>query len=143
MGVINCFEREYAFLSNFYPSPITYEGIKYPTVEAAFQAAKTPDMHMKTAIATVEHPGQAKRMGRKVVLREDWEEIKDQVMEDCLKLKFSDPVLREKLLATGDEELEEGNWWHDNYWGSCYCSRCGDVGKNKLGYLLMKIRKEI
>lgn len=141
--MINCFEREYAFLSNFYPSPIEYEGIKYPTVEAAFQAAKTPDMHMKVAIATAEHPGKAKRMGRKVVLREDWEEIKDKVMEDCLKLKFSDPIMREKLLATGDEELEEGNWWHDNYWGSCYCSRCGDVGKNKLGYLLMKIRKEI
>ena len=141
--MINCFEREYAFLSNFYPSPIEYEGIKYPTVEAAFQAAKTPDLHMKMTIATAEHPGKAKRMGRKVILREDWEEIKDQVMEDCLRLKFSDPILREKLLATGDEELEEGNWWHDNYWGSCYCSRCGDVGKNKLGYLLMKIRKEI
>lgn len=141
--MINCFEREYAFLSNFYPSPIEYEGIKYPTVEAAFQAAKTPDMHMKVAIATAEHPGKAKRMGRKVVLCEDWEEIKDKVMEDCLRLKFSNPILREKLLATGDEELEEGNWWHDNYWGSCYCSRCGDVGKNKLGYLLMKIRKEI
>lgn len=141
--MINCFEREYAFLSNFYPSPIEYEGIKYPTVEAAFQAAKTPDLHMKMAIATTDHPGKAKRMGRKVVLREDWEEIKDKVMEDCLRLKFSDPVLREKLLATEDEELEEGNWWHDNYWGSCYCSRCGDVGKNKLGYLLMKIRKEI
>ena len=141
--MINCFEREYAFLSNFYPSPIEYEGIKYPTVEAAFQAAKTPDLHMKTAIATAEHPGKAKRMGRKVVLREDWEEIKDRVMEDCLRLKFSDPMLRKKLLATEDEELEEGNWWHDNYWGTCYCSRCGDVGKNKLGYLLMKIRKEI
>lgn len=141
--MINCFEREYAFLSNFYPSPIKYEGIKYPTVEAAFQAAKTSDLHMKMAIATADNPGKAKRMGRKVVLREDWEEIKDKVMEDCLRLKFSDPVLREKLLATGDEELEEGNWWHDNYWGSCYCSRCGDVGKNKLGYLLMKIRKEI
>lgn len=141
--MINCFEREYAFLSNFYPSPIEYEGIKYLTVEAAFQAAKTPDLHAKMAIATAEHPGKAKRMGRKVVLREDWEEIKDRVMEDCLRLKFSDPILREKLLATGDEELEEGNWWHDNYWGSCYCSRCGDVGKNKLGYLLMKIRKEI
>ena len=141
--MINCFEREYAFLSNFYPSPIEYEGIKYPTVEAAFQAAKTLDLHMKMTIATADNPGKAKRMGRKVVLREDWEEIKDQVMEDCLRLKFSDPILREKLLATGDEELEEGNWWHDNYWGSCYCSRCGDVGKNKLGYLLMKIRKEI
>lgn len=141
--MINCFEREYAFLSNFYPSPIEYEEIKYLTVEAAFQAAKTPDLHMKMAIATADHPGKAKRMGRKVVLREDWEEIKDRVMEECLRLKFSDPVLREKLLATEDEELEEGNWWHDNYWGSCYCSRCGDVGKNKLGYLLMKIRKEI
>ena len=141
--MINCFEREYAFLSNFYPSPIEYEGIKYPTVEAAFQAEKTLDLHMKMTIATTDNPGKAKRMGRKVVLREDWEEIKDKIMEDCLRLKFSDPILREKLLATGDEELEEGNWWHDNYWGSCYCSRCGDVGKNKLGYLLMKIRKEI
>ena len=77
--MINCFEREYAFLSNFYPSSIEYEGMKYPTVEAAFQAAKTPDLHMKMAIATMDNPGKAKRMGRKVVLREDWEEIKDRV----------------------------------------------------------------
>ena len=77
-------------------------------------------------------------MGRKVNLRKDWEDVKIQVMENGLRLKFQDPTLRKKLLATEDEELVEGNPWGDRYWGVCNGS-----GKNKLGKLLMKIRKEL
>ena len=77
-------------------------------------------------------------------LRKDWEEVKTDVMRDGLRLKFQDPTLRAKLLATGDEELIEGNTWHDNTWGACCCPECAKKKKeNRLGKLLMQVRSEI
>ena len=64
-------------------------------------------------------------------------------MRDALRLKFAIPELREKLIATSDEELCEGTTWHDRFWGICTCDRCGGRGENHLGQLLMEIRKEI
>lgn len=143
--MINEFVNENEFLSNFYPSPIKDEkGIEYPTVEHYFQAAKTLDESERKAIAAAPTPGKAKQMGRNVNLRRDWEVIKEYIMYDALRLKFADPVLAEKLLATGDQDLEEGNWWHDNTWGNCKCDKCKDIpGKNLLGQLLMRVRSEI
>lgn len=92
----------------------------------------------KLKIAKATKPAKAKKMGRQVKLRKDWEDIKLQVMEKALRLKFQDSTLRKKLIATGDEELVEGNPWGDRYWGVYNGS-----GKNKLGKLLMKIRKEL
>lgn len=143
--MINNFDGEYRFLSNFANSKIVYEGIEYPTVEHAFQAAKTLNMNQRKEIAALKTPGEAKRAGRReVILRKDWEKVKDGIMYDLLKLKFENPVLRKKLIATGNELLEEGTTWHDNYWGNCYCDRCKNIsGKNMLGILLMKVRSEI
>jgi ribA/ribD-fused uncharacterized protein len=136
---ITSFENEFAFLSNFFHSPITYEGIKYPTVEAAFQAAKTFNESERKMIAAAETPGKAKRMGRKVQLRADWEQVKDGIMEELVRLKFtSSPTLAIQLWSTGDRELVEGNWWNDTYWGVC-----DGVGRNQLGKTLMKIRTEL
>ena len=138
------FEDEHAFLSNFYPSPFTHDGITYPTNEHFFQAMKTLDIAERKAIAAAETPGKAKRMGRQVQLRPDWEKVKLYYMELGLKLKFQDPELAKKLIETGDEELIEGNWWHDNTWGSCYCVKCSRIaGRNLLGMLLMELRKEL
>lgn len=137
--MIGTFDGEYAFLSNFYPSSITDEDyITYPTVEHYFQAMKTLDTGVRFYIAIQATPGQAKRLGRRLDLRPDWEFIKDSIMEKALRMKFSNPKLRKALLNTGDEYLEEGNTWGDQYWGVC-----NGVGKNKLGKLLMKIRQEI
>lgn len=142
--MIDNFEGKYRFLSNFYNSEIEYEGIVYPTVEHAFQAAKTMDISERQQIANLETPGAAKRAGRRVALRKDWEQVKDQVMYDCIKAKFSNPELAKMLLATGDEELVEGTTWHDNYWGNCICEKCKDKqGRNQLGKTLMKVREEI
>lgn len=144
--VIDKFDDEYAFLSNFYPSKILYNGHKLwfaPTIEHAFQASKTIDAEEEYDIIMAYTPGQAKKLGRHCHIRQDWEEIKDDVMYKLLKKKFSIPELRNKLLATGDVMLIEGNWWHDNYWGSCACKKCNNNGKNKLGELLMQIRKEL
>lgn len=137
--MIDKFDGEYAFLSNFYPSSIfdSNDGFTYPTVEHFFQAKKSLILKEREMISKADTPGKAKRMGRKVQLRSDWEDIKLLVMEDALRRKFSKARFREALLATGDEELIEGNWWGDTFWGVCK-----GVGENNLGKLLMKIRED-
>ena len=141
--MINKFDGEYAFLSNYYNSPFTIDGITFPTVEHWFQAYKTTDEKEFKKIAGAPTPGAAKRLGRQVSLRSDWEEIKDTVMMEGLVHKFAIPELKEKLLATGDEELIEGTTWHDRTWGICTCSKCKGQGENRLGKALMKIRTQI
>lgn len=141
--MINNFDGKYAFLSNFYNSPISDGHTTFPTVEHYFQAAKTDSMQDYLAIANAKTPGEAKRLGRRVHLRADWEEVKDQVMLDALRKKFSNENLKQELGNTKDEILVEGNTWHDNYWGNCHCEKCSNKeGTNKLGNLLMKIREE-
>lgn len=141
--IIDCFDGEFAFLSNFYESPCEFEGVVYPTVEHAFQAAKTLDQLERQEIAAAPTPGKAKRMGRKVQLREDWELVKTDVMRECLKSKFSHPVLKMQLLATKDATLIEGTTWHDRCWGICTCPECKGAGENRLGKLLMELREEL
>lgn len=137
--MINSFSGEYRFLSNFFESRFEYEGISYTTAEHAFQQAKTLDPEWKQIIRSCPTPALAKRAGRSVKLRSDWEEVKDQIMEDILRAKFTQNsyVLR-ALINTGDEELVEGNTWNDTYWGVC-----DGEGKNMLGKMLMKIRSEL
>jgi hypothetical protein len=140
--VIDSFEGKFAFLSNFYPSPVTHQGAEYPTVEHAFQAAKTLDAEERERVRASATPGQAKRMGQRVALRSDWEQIKIEVMRRLLAEKFKDNLLRDALLATGAATLIEGNTWHDNFWGDCRCDRCRKrIGANNLGNLLMEVRE--
>jgi len=142
--MINKFEGKYAFLSNFYASVVQEDGITYPTIEHYFQAQKTLNPFERKEIAAAATPGQAKRAGRNVTLREDWEEVKDDVMLQGLRLKFNIEELANMLIATGDAALIEGNWWCDNTWGSCACPKCENtVGENRLGKLLMQVREEI
>lgn len=142
--MITEFDGKYAFLSNFFHSPFTYDGIEYPTNEHFFQAMKTLDQEERKKIAAADSPGKAKRMGRHVQLREDWEEIKEAVMLEGLYLKFTDKQLADWLLETGNGQLIEGNFWCDQTWGSCNCPKHKDIpGKNLLGKLLMKVRSEI
>lgn len=92
-------------------------------------------------MANAKTPGMVKRAGRAIDLRPDWEKIKVDVMYDALQLKFQDPELRAKLIATKPARLIEGNTWHDNYWGDCHCEQCKNkIGQNKLGILLQKVR---
>lgn len=98
-AVIDSFSGQYRFLSNFYPSVIDYEGFEYPTVEHAFQAAKTYDLNERRRIAASATPGDAKRRGRKVKLRDDWETVCRDVMLELIREKFSIPFLTHSLPA--------------------------------------------
>lgn len=136
--MIDKFRGDYYFLSNFYPASVLYEGILYPSNEAAFQSAKTLDRNVRLQFVRLT-PKEAKRKGRKVALREDWEYGKFYIMYQIVKAKFIQHTdLKEKLLATGEEELVEGNSWNDRIWGVCR-----GRGKNKLGKILMAVRKEL
>lgn len=133
--VIDRFTGQYAFLSNFYPSPVLQDGAIYPTVEHAYQASKTDVEYVRKLIRQAATPGIAKRLGRSVLLRYEWDNLKIDVMRDLLRKKFLIPELRQKLLQTGNAELIEGNYWGDTYWGVC-----DGVGENRLGKLLMEER---
>lgn len=135
---IDSFSGPYAFLSNFSPSSISVDGIEYPTVEHAYQAAKTLDENERRRIAKLPNAAAAKKAGRQVVLRREWEQVKVAVMRDLLQRKFADPHLQAKLRATADEKLVEGNWWGDRFWGVC-----NGRGENWLGKLLMEIRAQL
>ena len=135
--MINSFSGEYRWLSNFWVCEVEYDGVIWPSSEHAYQAAKSLDSEYKKQMLACNTPGQTKKLGKKVELRSDWDEVKLGIMEEILRAKFSNPQLREALLQTGTEELVEGNWWHDVYWGVCK-----GVGQNNLGKILMKLREE-
>lgn len=136
---IDRFEAEYSWLSNFSSYPATYQGVEYPTAEHAFQAAKTLDLRVRDEIKNFPTPGKAKRAGRTLHLRDAWEgAVRYQAMKDILRSKFSDPQLRDMLLATGDQILIEGNSWGDHTWG-----QVDGKGVNLLGWFLMELRDEL
>jgi len=113
--MINVFDGEYAFLSNFYECEVTYNGLSYKNSEAAFHAQKTLDETEREKFINL-NPSVSKKLGRKIALRDDWEDVKTKIMYEICYAKFSqNPNLKNKLLATGDEYLEEGTYWHDNY----------------------------
>lgn len=117
------------------------KGNTYQTVEHAYQAAKTTEDRWRAVILACETPGEAKKAGRALQLREDWDDVKDSIMETLLRKKFYDPLLRAALIQTGSVELVELNYWHDNYWGECSCNGCkAKIHNNRLGILLMRTR---
>jgi ribA/ribD-fused uncharacterized protein len=143
--MIDSFRGKYFFLSNIYPVTIRrvfngYE-IKYPSLENAFQAEKTNSLDERTEISKMK-PLKARAYGKRIRLGKnsliDWDEKKLAIMEDLIRQKFSEnSELRELLISTGDEYIEEGNYWGDTFWGTC-----GGKGKNHLGKILMKVRRE-
>jgi ribA/ribD-fused uncharacterized protein len=142
---IDDFRGNYHFLSNFEPAEVTLDGIKFPTVEHAYQAAKTLEPQARQQILGASTPGLARKMGRKLCQRPDWPDVKVKAMQDLVAQKFDGhPDLVKLLLATGDIELVEGNTWHDNFWGDCRCPSCAKInGQNWLGRILMEVRERL
>ena len=134
--MINSFRGKYSFLSNMYVCNVVYDGMKFKCSEAAFQAAKVKDKNLRVKF-TLMDGYEAKREGRKVKLREDWDDVKLNIMGRILLDKFCrNKELGIALIESGNELLVEGNNWGDRYWGVC-----NGVGENNLGKLLMRLRK--
>lgn len=141
--IITEFTGPHRYLSNFYAAPITWNLVVYPTVEHAYQALKTRDPDEQEWVRTALTPAEAKRRGKDIVLREDWNDFRFPLMWQLLVEKFGRHVdLRTKLLQTEDTLLVEGNNWHDTVWGKCHCARHRGRGQNQLGKMLMDIRKD-
>ena len=137
MQEIKGFEGKYRFLSNFYPVEIEFEGHKYQSSEAAYQASKSDNEDVKKTFTT-KNAREAKRLGQSIKVREDWDQEKLNVMYRILRVKFSCEPLRSMLLDTEDSYIEETNYWHDTFWG-VYNGK----GENHLGRLLMVVRDEL
>lgn len=134
---IKVFTGEHAFLSNFYPALVVMEGVAYPSVEHAYQAAKHPPGQPREFFLHCT-PGKAKNANKGFV-PPGWNMNKLAIMTALVESKFEDNgYLKMKLLQTDDAILTEGNWWGDTYWGVC-----GGEGKNHLGKILMETRERI
>lgn len=138
---ITRFTGEHRFLSNFWPAEVNLQGEAYPSVEHAYQAAKAVDSSERKQFQNVKMTaGQAKRAGRALSARKNWNAVKGVIMGGGLVAqKFCmHEDLAQRLLATGDAVLKEGNTWGDTYWGVCE-----GEGQNHLGRILMGVRQGI
>ena len=145
MQYINKFSGRFRFLGNFYVDDITVWGLTWKTVEHLFQALKTSDPEQKEWIRSADKPGTAKKRGSLVDARPDWEDVKYDAMLFCLWHKFTkNRMLGTMLMDTAPKYLIEGNHWHDNTWGDCYCPSCSNIpGRNWLGLALMETRAKL
>lgn len=134
------FENGYRWLSNFHPCTVHFDGLVFPSSEHAYQAAKTLDQKERSAFTgLLMGPAEAKRAGKRVTKRADWDEVKLSVMYCVVWDKFfRNPDLALQLLATGEQHLEEGNYWGDRFWGTV-----GRKGENHLGKILMQVRQNV
>lgn len=144
--VISGFFGDYRFLSNFWPAEVTWKGLKFGSVEAAYQAAKcaNPD-EMKKFIGL--SPSESKMYGKRVILRPDWDTARLDVMKNLVKDKFLNHAELGRLLdETGTRTLIEANNWRDKFWGVAYKFNHDTKlweclsGQNHLGQILMGVR---
>jgi len=134
------FQNEYRYLSNFWPCNVDMFGAIWSSLENIYQAGKCLNKSDRRMFIDA-HPGEAKKLGRKVKIRLDFDDVKDDLMYKIVKAKFTqNKSLGEKLISTGNRKLYEGNYWGDQYWGINLKTM---DGANKLGKILMRVRKEL
>jgi len=131
-------------LSNFFrDTPIVnWDENLWKSTEHYFQAHKTKDPYIREYIRNCDTPADAKRLAGSIEIRKNWDSVKIGIMQEALRMKFDQwPKYKKFLLQTEKYRLIEGNTWHDNFWGSCYCDKCEYInGQNMLGKLLMNLR---
>jgi ribA/ribD-fused uncharacterized protein len=136
--MITEFQNKYRWLSNFAPVKIKLDGLEFPSVEHAYMSAKSDDTEWKKFCSNPNNKaGDVKRQSRNITLKEDWDEVRLEVMKECVNQKFSQEPYRTKLLETGTQHLQEGNQWNDKFWGVCLKT---NKGENYLGKLIMDVR---
>lgn len=138
--MIKEFRNEYAFLSNFFACPIKWKGHDYNSVEHAYQSEKSIDPEWKKFCQEERFPGKVKKESEKIKKRPDFHKENFDIMENLLRQKFMFSEFKNKLLETGDDEIQEGNRWGDKFWGVDLDT---GEGENHLGKLIMKIREDI
>jgi len=139
--MIRKFEKEYRWLSNFYPCALRFRGKRFESVEYAYMSAKSDDKAWKQrCIDAVEKPRKIKKLSQHLELVPNWDTIKLEVMQECLELKFAQEPFRTWLLETGGAHIQEGNGWGDTFWGVDVET---NQGENHLGRLIMEIREEL
>lgn len=142
--VIYGFFGPFRFLSNFHVVDIPYKGLVYPSTEAAYMSAKTTDSSIHKLLTQARNPSDARKIGKTLVLREGWDDMRLEAMEEVNRIKYSQTdyfdsmELRDMLKATAPAVLVEANWWNDTFWGEC-----NGIGENNLGKTLMRIRDEL
>lgn len=137
--MIKEFQGEYRWLSNFWPCTVTLDGETYPSVEHAYQAAKSLDKVWRWQVAQLTTAKEAKRMG-KIKPRDGWDSLKLIVMLRLVREKFQQDPFKTRLLATKNELIQEGNHWGDTFWGVDLKT---GKGNNHLGHIIMQVREEL
>lgn len=141
INVIEEFSGEYRWLSNFEPCKIVFQGIEYPSVEHAYQSAKSDNADWKKECSNVNaSAGYIKTKGKTVPLKSNWTDVKIDVMKECLLQKYTQQPYKNKLIETGDTYIQEGNYWNDKFWGVCLKTH---KGYNFLGLIIMEIRSQL
>jgi N-glycosidase YbiA len=133
--------EEYGCFSNFSKHSFMINNIFYRTAEHYFQSNKFIGTRYEEEILKVKTAIEAARMGRNrnYPLRDDWEDIKNDVMKKAVLEKFrTHNDIRGILILTGNENIIEATI-DDYYWG---CGANG-TGKNMLGKILMEVRDEL
>lgn len=138
--MIKEFRGEYAWLSNFYAVKIILLDVEYASVEHAYMSAKSDDPEWKFYCQNTIEAGKVKTASRQIKIKDNWEDIKINVMFECLIKKFEQEPFRTKLIETGDKFIMEGNWWGDEFWG---VNLKNNKGKNYLGKLITTIRNNL
>lgn len=128
------FQGEFRWLSNFWPCKVALDGMWFPSIENAYQAAKFPIVNREYFLFCT--APQSKQFARRMKPVSNWNEIKVEIMQGLIEQKFAPgTALANKLIETGDCLIEEGNTWGDTFWGICR-----GVGRNTLGKLIMAQR---
>lgn len=141
MSIIHQFRDQYQGFSSFAECEVVMDGIFYPSVEHAYQASKTTNKNERELFLGKDvSAGRAKRLGRTITIREDWDDIKLSVMKELCRQKYSKTKYRALLISTGDALIQEGNNWGDKFWGMDLQSGSGE---NNLGKILMELRTEL
>lgn len=135
--MIATLEGKYRFLSNFWSCVLEWDGVVYSSVENAYQACKCANPYDRAKFLYIK-ASEAKRLGRIIPIRANWNDLRLDIMLRLVRRKFEDPKLASLLLETGAEEIQEGNWWGDTFWGTV-----NGVGENHLGLILMQVRDEV
>lgn len=133
---ITSFKGEYEFLSMTFNHDITVDGLTYTNAESAFWAQRVADVNARIKYTRLSG-NKARAKALQAIPIDNWDETKDDIMKFILQIKFSDPVLKKKLLSTGKARLKNVNTYRDDYWG-IYNTK----GKNKLGKFLEELRTQ-